>query len=231
MLLLALPLAALAQEAVGLNPPLPAAASPWAAEILAYALPPQDVRWLTDDAPWRACAVELNISPDGAFTVEPRPAEGCPEGLLLAAVEASRAWRLRAPEGALGTSRLRVAYVMQYSATLGTTTLHAEVDPGLENADLQGAPGLQLVHRAGPREPIEAKLPKSAKKAGLGPTLCALRASVDASGGLVSAAPAQCPEALVADARKRLAKARLDPKTVDGMPYADEVIIGISYTR
>lgn len=232
LLALALALTAQAQpapEAARLDPPLPAAGDPWSAQVTAYALPPQDVGWITDEAPARACEVEVAVSVKGEHTVSPLPVSGCPQGMLDAAVAATGSWRFLAPEGAEGPTRLRVRYVFLYNATLGTTTLHAELDPGAAFTDERGAPGLMLVHRAGPPEPITAKLPKKAKKAGVGPTTCTFLAQVDAGGGVLSLAPRACPDRLSEDAARRLRAARLDPKTVDGLAYPDETVLTVSY--
>ncbi len=223
--------AALAQEAARLDPPLPAAASPWSLAIKGYALPPQDLRWITDEAPARACEVRVAVSKLGVPEPSAIPSPGCPEGMSAAAVEATRSWRFEVDEAAEGPTALEIRYVLNYNATLGTTTLHAEVDPGAEHADERGAPGLMLVHRAGPREPVVGKLPKKAKKAGVGPGACVVLARVDAGGALLGSTPVDCPEALQADAARLLGKARLDPKTVDGMPYADEVRLTVRYER
>lgn len=226
LLALALLPSAWAQEAARVDPPLPVHGDPWSAEIRTYALPPQDVRWLTDDAPFRSCSVDLSLRPDGGFDVR---AGTCPEGMAAAAEGATRAWSFGVPQGVEGPTRLRVDYVFQYSATLGTTTLHAEVDPGAAARAEQGVPGLQLVHRAGPKAPIEAKLPKAAKKAGLGALTCKVEVQVGADGRPGQARALDCPEPVAADAVRRVSGARMYARTVDGMLYEDRVVVDVSY--
>lgn len=215
-----------AQEAARVDPPLPVHGDPWTAQIQAYALPPQDVRWLTDDAPTRTCSLDLSLRPDGGFDAH---AVACPEGMAVAAEEATRSWSFVVPSGVEGPTRLRVDYVFQYSATLGTTTLHAEVDPGVEARAERGVPGLQLVHRAGPKAPIEAKLPKAARKAGLGALTCRIEVSVGADGRAGEARAIECPDVVVSDALQRVRGARMLARTVDGMLYEDRVVVEVSY--
>lgn len=225
--LLLLALTALAQDATGVDPPLPIVGVPWSASVSAYALPPQRVSWITDDAPLRSCLVLVDLSPDASFVVSPG---ACAPGMAEETMAAARAWRFQVPEGAEGVSRLELRFVLQYSATLGATTLHAEVDPGAAHLDLGGVPGLKLVHPATLVEPLTAKLPKPARKAGLGPSACAVRARVDVRGRVAEASATDCPETLRPDALKRVGKARFTPRTVDGLSYSDEVTVRVEYT-
>lgn len=221
---------AAAEEPVGLDPPLPLAGDPWSAEVVAYALPAQDPAWLTDAARFRSCTVAVVLQPDG--TAEPA-AEACPEPMVAAALDATRLWRLRPVDGEApeGSTRVLVHYVVRYDATIGTMTLHAQIDPGAEAAfrGERGAPGVKLVHPAAAVREVHPKLPGSARKAGLGPTTCRLRVGVDGAGDAHAITVEDCPEALTAHAEKTVGKWRFSPFVTDGMSAPAEVVVEVVY--
>ena len=228
MLALLLPLCALAQDAVSPEDPLPIAGTAWPAVVTAYALPTHKLAYLTDDAPLRTCAVLVKLGQFGAMSVE---AGECPAPMADDAVSITRAWRFAPvePDPPSG-NELVVTYVLQYSEKLGVTTLHAEIDPGADHAWERGAPGVKLVHRAGPARPLDVKLSGKLRKAGAAPGSCRLRVEVAETGAVMSAEPVECPAPLAADAAERVKKARFDPKTVDGTPMADRVEVEVRYT-
>lgn len=221
------PLLALAQDALTLSEPLPIAGQPHPATVTAFALPPQKVAYITDDALTRACEIVVTLQPDGATALA---AAACPPPMIEDARAITGQWRFIADPAATGPTTLRVRYVLVYSAALGTTTLHAEIDPGADHLDIEGSPGLKLVHPATLAAPLEAKLPKSAAKAGLGPTECKLKATVDARGKVAATAVVACPEALLKDASKRVRGAKFSPYAVDGNASATEVEVSVRYT-
>ena len=210
---------ALAQDSSPVDPPIPTASAPWTAVITAYALPPQKVEYLTDDQQWRSCVVRLVVRPDGAHSVT---AGECPEPMKADAVLATEQWRFAPAPGAkaAGTATLSLTYQLQYSAALGVTTLHAEVDPGPTGADLEGRPGLVLIH--GPYEDAELlpQLPRAAKKAGISSGTCLVKVQVGVDGRASATAVDGCDATLAADARALVAKSRWTPRTVDGQARA-----------
>lgn len=220
--------AALAQDATTLTEPLPIAGQPWSALVTAFALPPQKAAFITTDAALHVCELTLTLQPSGAFEAV---VGRCPEPMAPAALEAARQWRF-APASvdlAVGPTKMGLAFVMQYSEVLGATTLHAELDPGGANTALQGAPGVQLVHRAAMTRSLDVKLSKKQIKAGVTPTECRFAVDVSAIAKVTSTRALACPEPLLADAVKRLNNARWLPRTVDGVPYEDAVEASVNY--
>lgn len=223
MTLLLAPLLCLAQDAIPLPEPLPVRGEPVGAQVLAFALPQQKVAYITEDAPTHTCEIAVSLAADGAFELAPGP---CPEPMQSDALDVTRQWRFAPPAQ---PTALRVRYVLTYSAMLGATTLHAELDPGADHLDAVGVPGVKLVHPVTLIEPIEAALPKSAIKAGLGPTTCTLDVTVDARGAVAAAAIRECPEPLAKDALKQSKKARFSPLTEDGDSRATQTTLRVGY--
>ena len=219
--LLLLPIA-FAQDAARLDPPLPIQGDPAAAQVAAFALPPQRVEYITDEAEYRSCTVRVQMGP--GEIVDARPGE-CPPQMAPDAVAASRNWRFEAPSA----TTVEIRYVMRYSATLGLTTLHAEVDPGAAHGEEEGAPGLQLVRPPTLKGALKAKLPKAARAAGLGGATCTVRVLVDPFGKVAEALPQDCAPELSADAAGRVQASRWRPHTVDGQPEVGETEVVIAY--
>lgn len=227
MLPLLLARAALAQEAATPEDPLPIAGDAWPARVTAYALPPQRLRYLTDEAPARRCAVQLRLGPTGDMEVSPG---ACPAPMVEDALAATRAWRLTpiAPDPT-GPSRFTVTYVMNYSATLGVTTLHAEIDPGRDDRWARGAAGVKLVHAAEPDRPLRGKLTGRLRAAGATPGTCRLGVEVNVAGGAQITDASACPAPLLPDATERVGRARFNPRTVDGAAMPDQIVVEIPY--
>lgn len=226
--LLLLPGLALAQDSSAVDPPIPTSSTPWLAVITAYALPPQKVEYLTDDQQWRSCVMRVDVDPGGAHTVT---AGACPAPMQADAVRATEQWRFAPGPGvsATGPTTLSLTYQLQYSAALGVTTLHAEVDPGPTGADLEGRPGLVLIHGPLVQAPIAAKLPKAARKAGIQGGACQVSLRVGADGRASTTAVDGCDATLATDARARVDKSRWTPRTVDGQPRAADALITVNY--
>lgn len=224
---LALPLA-LAQDAITLAEPLPIAGAPWSALVTALALPPQKASFITSDAAFHACELSLTLQPSAAFEAS---VGDCPEPMKEAALDAARQWRF-APanlDSAVGPTTLKLRFVLQYSAVLGATTLHAEIDPGAANTALEGSPGLKLVHGASMSHDLEVKLSRRQVKAGLTATECRFVADISPIAQVVETRVVSCPEPLADDAVKRLKNARWLPRTVDGVAYDDRVEVSVRY--
>lgn len=218
-----------ADKGIPLDPPLPLAAQPWQATITAWDLPPQRAEYLTEQVEELRCQLQLDIQPDGSHSTTVLT---CPETMADAALEATGRWSFAAAEAEQPT-RARLDYVLRYNHSLGSLTLHAEIDPGAQAAlaGVEGRPGLRLVHEASPVKPLERKLPRKARKAGLDTTTCHLRARVGTSGRVLETLVVECPEQLSADAAKRVSKARFSPTRVDGLRQEDVVEVDITYQR
>jgi hypothetical protein len=215
-----------AQDASTVDPPLPAASAPWSVEVRAYALPPQKVEYLTDDAPTRSCEVRVRVRPDGSHDAT---AGTCPEAMKADAVAATLQWRFAPAAGvqARDVATLSLRYHLQYSATLGFTTLYAELDPGPGGAGLEGRPGLQLVHGPTQTSAWDGRLPKAAKKAGVTGGTCAVALTVGVDGRASVRSVGGCAESLQEAARSGAAKTRWTPRTVDGQarPHDLELLL------
>jgi Gram-negative bacterial TonB protein C-terminal len=227
-LLLALSPPAHAQDSSAVDPPIPTSSSPWLAVITAYALPPQKVEYLTDDQQWRSCVMHVAVDPSGTHTVT---AGACPAPMQADAVLATEQWRFAPGPGvsAAGPTTLTLTYQLQYSAALGVTTLHAEVDPGPSGADLEGRPGLVLIHGPLIEADIATKLPKAARKAGVLGGSCQVSLRVGADGRASTTEVVGCDETLAADARARVDKSRWTPRTVDGQARAADAMVTLNY--
>ena len=216
-------------EASTVHPPLPVAGTPVPATVTAYALPRQDRALLgNDDSPERTCPVQVDLQPDGSFVAT--ALESCPPAMVEPVQAAMQAWGFG---GAEEPTRFQVQVHLRYSAQLATTTLFASVDPGAEAAadGLEGKPGLQLVHPPVLQSPLQRKVPGKARKAGVGATDCVVRVLVGQTGRAAMTEPVDCPEALVADAQKRVSKSKWTPLTVDGLPDEGLVDVTVRYTE
>ncbi len=217
-------------EPLRLEEPLPLSGSEWALEVHSYVLPPQDVSWLESTDTFRSCILAGTLGPDGAaaYTLQ-----DCPQAMGPVALAATEAWSIQpAPDAEpAGPSVFEIRYVVRYAETLGTMTTHATIDPGAEAAfdGYVGVPGIKLVHPARVTKLKQPKLPKASKKAGITPPICRARLSVDPAGEPHDIAVIDCPEGLVAAARKAVSKARFSPMVVDGMTETDEITIPVPF--
>ena len=232
-LILACPLLMAQQPDLGAVPlaePLPVRGDPWDLELHAYLLPPQDVSWLTTTDPFRACVLAGTLAAGGqpAFEVV-----RCPEPMVPAALEATAQWRFEPSPGAdtQASTRFEVQYVVRYAEQLGTMTTHVTLDPGAEAAfdGAVGVPGIKLVHPAQLTKAKQAKLPRSARKAGVQPQECTVQLSVDPVGKPKQLVALDCPEVLRAAAVMAATKFRYSPRVVDGMTEVQQLEVQVSF--
>jgi hypothetical protein len=199
---------ALAQDPVEVAEPFPIRGDSWHATVSAYALPVQDPRWLTDDRRVRTCRVLVTLTPGGQLTTT---TPDCPDALATATAEATAAWRFDPADDAAGDSHVEVVYVVGYDGTIGTMTMHAEVDPGDEAVETgeRGPPGVKLVRHPRPTKEKHAKARDTAP--------CDVELIVDIKGKVASTGATTCPDEVAADASKAASKWRFLPLAVDGL--------------
>lgn len=226
LLVLALPAALAAAPGIPLQPPVPITGQPWGALVTAWALPPQTPGYLVEEVERLDCPVAVTLQPDGTPTPD---AAACPESMRQAALDAALQWTFQPVEPTDQPTLLGLLFVVRYNASLGAMTLSAELDPGSAHATEEGRPGLKLVRPASLAAPVQVKLKGKQRKAGLGPTTCALRARVTAAGQVTETLVVDCPAALSPDAEARLRDARWRPGRIDGQLVEDVVDATVSY--
>ncbi len=217
-------------EAVTLQEPLPLHAEPWPLLVQAWLLPPQDPAWLTSTDPFRSCVLLGSFLPGAQVEFE---VIGCPEPMVDAALQASRAWRFAPadPQQVSGSTEFELRYVVRYSEQLATMTTHAALDPGREQAfdGAVGVPGIKLVHPAGVERERSARLPRRARKAALEPQPCSVDLVVDPVGSPAQPVLVECHELLAHKALKLASKWRFTPRVVDGMTEPQELSIQVEF--
>ncbi len=226
------PVPAIHEEPSVPDDPLPIDAWPWDVRATAFLLPVQDVAWLTDDAPFHTCPVDVTWTLAGAPVA--LTAADCHPPMAAPCEAATRAWRLEPgdPSAAVGETRFTVRYVYRYSEKVGTTTLHAEVDPGGEAAFLGsvGPPGIKLVHPARATREVTPRLPRAARKAGLAAGACPVDLTVDPGGRPTNArARAECPEPLRAEGVRAASRWRFSPRVVDAVTEPEALTVVVAF--
>jgi hypothetical protein len=220
--------AALAQDAATPETPLPIEGAPWSVQATAYAVPPPDPAWITTEERFHTCRVLVALLKGS----EPRytPVD-CPETFAAAAVAATSQWKFEPPADASGETTFEIDYVARYEEKLGSLSIHAEVDPGEDEAfaGAVGAPGVKLVHPAKPTKTYSPKVPGPARKAGVQPTTCPARVQLDTRGKVAQVELGECPEALRAAAEAAALKWRFTPRVVDANTEPDVVPIEIAF--
>ena len=221
---------AVAAQDVSVPPePIPIVGTPVSVLAVAYLLPPQDPAWLTDAARFRTCTVEVLFAPEAP--IEAKPLD-CPEPMGAAVAKATSEWEFKAARPAdTGLTRFRVDWIFRYEEKFGFTTLHAEVDPGEENAfsGMAGPPGVKLVHPARVEKEVRAKVPRKAKKRGVVAENCTGQVELDPLGGPVRVEWTTCPDSLRESAGKALTKWTFAPRVVDGVTDADLLLVEVMF--
>jgi hypothetical protein len=212
--------------------PFPVDGWPWDVRATAFLLPVQDAAWLTDDAPFHMCPVDVSWTVAGPSEVQVSPE--CHPPMAAPCELATRSWHFEAQDAmtATGSTRFTIRYVYRYSAQVGTTTLHAEVDPG-EAAALDGQvgpPGVKLVHPARASREVTPRLPRAARNAGLYAGACPVDLTVDPEGRPreVRARP-ECPEQLAEAGVKAAGKWRFVPRVVDAVTEPEAVTVVVAF--
>ncbi|MBN1337290.1 MAG: energy transducer TonB [Deltaproteobacteria bacterium] len=212
--------------------PFPVDGWPWDARVLAFLLPVQDVSWLTDDAPFHTCSVNVTW----AAGTEPvaRAMPDCHPPMVGPCEAATRRWRFEPLDAsaAEGETRFAIRYVYRYSEQVGATTLHVEVDPGEVAAfdGWVGPPGVKLVHPARVRKEVTPRLPRSARKAGMGAGACPVTLTVDPGGRPREIrAREECPEVLREAGLEAASRWRFSPRVVDAVTAPETLTVVVAF--
>lgn len=218
-----------AQDVTVAPEPIPVAGKPVPVQATAYLLPAQDPAWLTDEARFRTCTVQVTWAPEAPAEVS---VPGCPQPFGDAMAAATRSWEFRTAErGESSLTKFQVVWVLRYEERLGFMTLHAEVDPGREAAfeGRSGPPGVKLVHPAEVDREVRAKMPRKVRRKGVDKGPCQGRVEVAPDGLADRVEWESCPDALRESAGKALSKWRFSPRVVDGVTDTDVVSVQVVF--
>lgn len=213
------------QEASVPEEPFPLQSDQGLLRVVAYALPPTDVSWITDERFERRCTLNARFALDSTLTVEPAD---CSSQALPSCLDAARRWRFEwvepppAVEPPLPSpvGSFQLTFVLRYEEKVQVLTMHAIVDPGKESAfeGASGPPGVKLAHSSETTREVPVKLSGKQRKQGMVAGSCAATVRVDPDGRARDPIlAADCPDPLDQALAKAISKWRFSPRVVDGV--------------